>query len=76
MLDYTYNVGAAHVRDLLRVTYSLETLDISHNGVGNDGISVILKELQHNNILTRFVLENCGLSVKGILLFLCPFNKE
>ena len=56
-----------YIRDLLRTTSSLEILDMSCNNVGDDGMSVILKELEHNNILTGFKIENCGLSVKGIL---------
>ena len=67
-------VGAEHIRDLLKVTYSLKSLDMSHNSVGDDGISVILKELQHNNILTRFAIENCGLSEEGI--FASKINKQ
>ena len=45
---------------------SLRVLDISHNPIGNDGMSLISSELLSNKILTKLTIAECGLSVKGI----------
>ena len=40
-------------------------LNVGRNKLGDDGISVILQELQHNNLLTELSVCDCGLSMKG-----------
>ena len=40
-------------------------LDFGFNDIGDEGISMISKELQHNNSLTELSLGECGLSAKG-----------
>ena len=44
---------------------TLRELDVGFNEFGDDGISMILEELQHNNSLTKLSVSYCGLSVKG-----------
>ena len=46
---------------------TLRVLKFGLNEIGDDGISMILKVLQHNNSLTELSLWWCGLSVKGEL---------
>ena len=40
-------------------------LDVGGNKIGDDGISMISEELQHNKSLTELSIAGCGLSVKG-----------
>ena len=44
---------------------TLRVLDVGANETGDDGISMISEELQHNNSLTELRVEQCGLSAKG-----------
>ena len=44
---------------------TLRVLDVAGNEIGDDGISMISEELQHNNSLTELSVESCGLSAKG-----------
>ena len=44
---------------------TLRVLNIGWNEVGDDGISMISEELQHNISLTKLSVQECGLSVKG-----------
>ena len=44
---------------------TLRELSVAANETGDDGISMISEELQHNNSLTGLSVANCGLSAKG-----------
>ena len=44
---------------------TLKVLNVDWNKIGDDGISMISEELQHNNSLIELSFRNCGLSVKG-----------
>ena len=44
----------------------LETLDLSQNNVGDDGILVIADALLCNQTLTELWVGDCGVTVKGI----------
>ena len=44
---------------------TLRVLHVGGNQIGDDGISMISEELQHNNSLTKLIVERCGLSAKG-----------
>ena len=44
---------------------TLRVLDVAVNKIGDDGVSMISEELQHNNSLSKMVVQHCGLSVKG-----------
>ena len=44
---------------------TLRMLYVGVNEIGDDGISMISEELQHNNLLTNLSVAECGLSVKG-----------
>ena len=50
---------------------NLQDLNIGHNFIGDDGISVMMEGLQHNNTLTKLCVRQCGLSVKGIKYTVC-----
>ena len=44
---------------------TLRELHIGWNMIGDDGISLISEELQQNNSLTKLIVWDCGLLVKG-----------
>ena len=56
---------ASCLGELLKVNNSLQELDIWHNDIGDDGISLIADGLQHNNTLTKLNVPLCQISVKG-----------
>ena len=43
---------------------TLRVLDVSGNEIGDDGISLISEELQHNKSLTELLVARCRLSAK------------
>ena len=57
--------GANAVSKLLMGNCYLQELYVSHNNIGDDGISVIVEQLQHITTLTTLYVSKCGLSVKG-----------
>ena len=63
--------GAIAVSKLLMGNHSLQKLHVSHNNIGDDGISVIAEQLQHITTLTTLYVSSCGLSVKGSYTVLC-----
>ena len=60
--------GAVYISQLLKVTHTLQELDMSDNDVSDDGIAVISEALQHNKSLTTLRVPWCGLSVKGTVV--------
>ena len=44
---------------------TLRVLNVSRNDIGDEGMGIISEALQHNKSLTKLVVLNCGLSVKG-----------
>ena len=44
-------------------------LNVSNNDIGDDGMAVISEALQHNKSLTALEVWECGLSVKGIVVY-------
>ena len=49
--------------------YTLQMLDVSGNTIGDDGISVIVEQLQHiTYTLTKLCVAKCGLSEKGTIV--------
>ena len=58
-------VGARYISQLLNVTHTLQELNIGDNNIGDDGIAVISKALQHSKSLTILWIYHCGLSAKG-----------
>ena len=60
--------GAIAVSKLLVGNCTLQELNVSYNDIGDDGISVIVEQLQHNTTLTKLNVRYCGLSVKGNLV--------
>ena len=61
--------GAVAVNKLLLGNYSLQELAVSDNYIGDDGISVIVEQLQYITTLTTLHVMKCGLSVKGTAVF-------
>ena len=58
-------VGAQYISQLLNVTHTLQEFNIGANNIGDDGIAVISKALQHNKSFTKLWVHRCGLSAKG-----------
>ena len=48
---------------------TLRVLNVSFNDIGDDGMAVISEALQHNKSLTTLKLVQCGLSVKGTVVY-------
>ena len=61
--------GASCVGELLKVNNSLQELSMRHNQIGDDGMSSVADRLQCNNTLTKLDVWECGLSVKGTVLY-------
>ena len=53
---------------------TLRLLNVSWNGIGDDGIVIILEALQNNKSLTKLNVCECGLSVKGNVV--CGFIRD
>ena len=50
---------------MLMVNRTLKHLDICSNNIQDDGMRDIMEGLQQNDTLTKLLLENCKISVKG-----------
>ena len=48
---------------------TLRVLYVSHNDIGDDGMVVISEALQHNKSLTILRVGQCGLSMKGTVVY-------
>ena len=57
--------------------HSLEEFHVSNNNIGDDGISVIVEQLQHIIIttLTKLSVIGCGLSAKGNVTYIAKIAK-
>ena len=60
--------GAIAVSKLLVRNCTLQVLDVNYNNIGDDGISVIVEQLQHITTLTELHVWSCGLSVRGTVV--------
>ena len=60
--------GAVYISQLLNVTPTLQSLDMSNNDIGDEGMAIISEALQHNKSLIRLFVSGCGLSVKGTVV--------
>ena len=61
--------GAVYISQLLNVTHALKVLDMSGNNISDDGMVVISEALQHNKSLTTLRIGQCGLLVKGTVVY-------
>ena len=62
--------GASCLGELLKVNNSLQELDMRYNlNVGDDGISSVAEGLKCNMTLTKLYVYECGLSVKGTVVY-------
>ena len=67
--------GASCLGELLKVNNSLqEQLNMGQNAIGDDGMSSVADGLQYNKTLTRLEVEECGLSVKGTVVYKTEFK--
>ena len=53
---------------LLVGNYTLQVFSVTNNHIGDDGISVIVEQLQHITTLTELDVRGCGLSVRGTVV--------
>ena len=60
--------GAIAASKILMGNCTLQVLNVCNNTIGDDGISVIVEQLQHITTLTKLVVIECGLSVKGTIV--------
>ena len=60
--------GAIAVSKLLVGNCTLQELNVSFNDIGDDGISVIVEQLQHITTLTELDVRRCGLFMKGTVV--------
>ena len=56
--------------------HSLEQFNISHNNIGDDGISVTVEQLQHITTLTTLNVIECGFSVKGNVTYIAKVYSQ
>ena len=47
---------------------TLRMLDVSNNDIGDDGMAIVSKILQHNKSLTILKIRECGLTAKGTVV--------
>ena len=57
--------GAMAVSKLLMGSCFLQKFYVGCNNIGDDGISLIIEQLQNITTLTTLYVGDCGLSVKG-----------
>ena len=50
---------------MLMENKKLEYLDIGQNGIGADGVRHVMEGLQQNDTVTKLMLFECNISVKG-----------
>ena len=56
--------------------HSLEQFNICYNNIGDDGLSVIVEQLQHITTLTTLNVAKCGLSVKGNVTYIAKIYSQ
>ena len=66
--------GASCLGELLKVNNSLQELYMGDNAIGNDGMASVADGLQYNKTLTKLNVQQCGLSVKGIVVYKTEFK--
>ena len=50
---------------MLMENNKLQHLEISGNGIGDEGVRYVTEGVQHNDTLTKLLLTDCKISVKG-----------
>ena len=66
--------GASCLGEVLKVNKSLQELNMGQNAIGDDGMSSVADGLQYNKTLTDLKVWQCGLSVKGTVLYKIEFK--
>ena len=61
--------GASWIAELLKISNSLQELNMRSNDIGDDGMSLVADALQYNRTLTKLNIRECGLSVKGTVVY-------
>ena len=69
--------GAIAVSKILMGNCTLQVLHVNDHTIGDDGILVIVEQLQHITTLTELDVMDCGLSVKGTIVCVkCIINPD
>ena len=66
--------GASCLGELLKVNNSLQEFNMGRNVIGDDGMSSVADGLQYNKSLTILDVHECGLSVKGTVVYKTVFK--
>ena len=66
--------GASYLGELLKVNNSLQKLDMGDNVIGDDGMLSVADGLQYNKSLKILDVQDCGLSVKGTVVYKTEFK--
>ena len=66
--------GTSCLGELLKVNNSLQELIMYNNDIGDEGMSSVADGLQHNNTLRKLYVWQCGLSVKGTVVYKTEFK--
>ena len=67
--------GVSCLGRLLKLNNSLQELNMgSNNDIGDDGMSSLADGLQCNITLTKLNVQNCGVSVKGNVVYKTGFK--
>ena len=61
--------GASCLGELLKINNSLQELDMGYNDINDDRMSSVADGLQYNKTLTDLKVWQCGLSVKGTVVY-------
>ena len=67
--------GAVYISQLLKVTHTLQALNMDSNNISDDGMAVISEAVQDNKSLTILRVGQCWLSVKGTMIRCWDCNK-
>ena len=59
-----YSTGATVISKLLKDNHVIQTLHMSDNNIGDDGITAIATALT-NSTITMLQVENCGITLTG-----------
>ena len=69
-----FSTGASCLGGLLKVNNSLQVLSMGWNVIGDDGMASIADRLRYNKSLTNLHIQECGLSVKGTVVYKTEFK--
>jgi len=71
-----FTTGASCLSELLKVNNSLQKLKMRDNDIGDKGISSVAEGLKCNRKLTKLYIAECGLLVKGTVVYKARFQNN